>query len=76
MPTFEVMCANDGKIRVWPDMIWLDLDADAYCYTCPKCGEGNYKPVSEPMVAVLKSNGVEDIDTIVARETAALERIS
>jgi hypothetical protein len=76
MPTFEVMCPSDGKIRVSSEMIWLDLDSDTYCYTCPKCGEGSSKTVTKPMIAVLRSNGVEDIDAIVARETAGLERIS
>ncbi len=75
MPTFEVTCPTDGKVRVWPEMIWLDLDAEACCYTCPQCGQGNYKPVSELMIEVLKSNGVEDIDTIVERESATIERI-
>jgi hypothetical protein len=75
MPTFEVMCPNDGRIRVRPEMLWLDLEAEAYCYMCPKCGEGSSKSIGESMIAVLKSNGVEDIDAIVARETADLEHI-
>jgi hypothetical protein len=75
MPTFEVMCPNDGKVRVRPDMIWLDLDSDLYCYTCPMCEEGRSGPVSASMVSVLQSHGVDDIDTIVAREIATLQRI-
>jgi len=49
-------------------MLWLDLEAGVYRFTCPECKEGRSGAIGDRMVSVLRSVGVLDIDEIVTRE--------
>jgi hypothetical protein len=70
------MCPIDGKVRLQPDMIWIDADADVYRYTCPRCWQGIHQAADAGTTNILRSAGVLDIDEIVAGEVDALDDIT